>query len=176
MSITKLDFIIVGLPRSGTTWASNLFTTEHSICWHDAMGHSLPEEMDAKVSSKKYRGISCTAAWLWKDWFEYHPAPKIILERNPKEVNDSLIELGLPPLGDDDFALFKRLKGYRMPYTDIFDNPKSIWEYLLPEVPFDAERHAELALMNIQPVDRVQVPDAEFVKKALLDLQNRLTM
>jgi len=172
----RLDFIIVGLPRSGTTWASNLFTTDQSICWHDAMGWNLPEEMDIKPSSKQYRGISCTAAWLWEDWFNWHPAPKVILERDPKEVNESLIALGMPPMEEDAIKLFKKLKGYRIPYTELFDNPQVIWDYLLPNLPFDAERHTELVLMNIQPIERVLVPDAEFVKRAIQDLQSRLIM
>lgn len=172
----KLDFIIVGLPRSGTTWASNWLTTEHSICWHDATGHELPIELDAKPSSKRYRGISCTGAWMWKDWFERHPAKKIILERDYNEINASLIELGIPALGDSEFAAFEALKGPRIPFTDLFENPEGIWKYLLPDLPFDAERHAELLKMNIQPIDRVQVPDADFIRRALADLNAQLAL
>ena len=77
---------------------------------------------------------------------------------------------------EDAIKLFKKLKGYRIPYTELFDNPQVIWDYLLPNLPFDAERHAELDLMNIQPIERVLVPDAEFVKRAIQDLQSRLIM
>ena len=170
----KLDFIIVGLPRSGTTWASAFFTTEHSICWHDASGHELPKELDLKPSSKKYRGISCTGAWMWKDWFETHPAKKIILERSYEEINASLIEMGLPPLGDEEFSAYEALRGPRVPFTELFTNPEPIWKHLLPDLPFDPERHEELLKMNIQPIDRVQIPDAEYIRRAMADLQAQL--
>lgn len=170
----KLDFIIVGLPRSGTTWSSNWLTTEHSICWHDASGRELPKELDVEPSSKRYRGISCTGAWMWKDWFENHPAKKLILERDYNEINASLVELGLEPLGNEEFAAYEALKGKRIHFAELFTNPKPIWEYLLPDLPFDRERHKELLKMNIQPIDRVQVPDAEYIRRAMDDLKAQL--
>ena len=169
-----LDFIIVGLPRSGTTWAANWLSTEHSICWHDATGSALPQELEKKPSSKKYRGISCTGAWMWKDWLETHPSPMFILERDHDEINASLVEMGLPPLGESEFAAFEALRGPRVQFTELFTNPRPIWEYLLPDLAFDAERHEELAKMNIQPIDKVQVPDAEYIRRALADLNAQL--
>ena len=170
----KLDFIIVSLPRSGTTWCAEWTTTEHSICWHDATGYMLPSELETRQSSKKYRGISCTGAWMWKDWFESHPANKLILERDYNEINASLIELGMNPLGDTEFSAFEALKGPRIHFTELFTNPEPIWKHLLPGLPFDAERHAELVKMNIQPIDRVQVPDADYIRRAMADLQAQL--
>lgn len=170
----RLDFIIVGLPRSCTTWAANWATTEHSICWHDATGRELPKELDRKLSSKRYRGISCTGAWMWKDWFENHPAKKIILERDYNEINASLIELGMSPLGDEEFSAFEAVKGTRIHFTELFTNGEGVWKYLLPDLPFDAERHKELCMMNIQPVDMVQVPDADFIRRALADLWEQI--
>jgi len=169
-----LDFIVVGLPRSATTWAANWLTTEKSTCWHDATGFALPEELDKYNSMKKYKGISCTGAWMWKEWFENHTAKKIILERDTDEINASLVELGIPPLTTKAIDYFNSIQGYRVKYTDLFDKPKEIWNRLLPNLDFDGERHEELLKMNIQPIERVMVPDAEYVRRMLNDLGLRI--
>jgi hypothetical protein len=111
---------------------------------------------------------------MWKDWFEDHPGKKLILERDHNEINASLIELGKSPMSEQEFAIFDALKGPRIHFTELFTNPKPIWEYLLPELTFDEERHAELLKMNIQPIDRVQIPDAEYIRRAMADLQAQL--
>ena len=169
-----LDFIVIGLPRSGTTWAANWLTTENSICWHDATSFDLPNELDIKESKKSFKGISCTGAWMWKDWIESHKARVLILERNANEISESLLEIGIPPLTQKAIDYFGSIKGKRVKYMDLFYSPKKIWEYLLPELPFDGERHEELLKMNIQPVERVQVPDAEYVRRMLNDLGMKL--
>ena len=168
-----LDFVVVGLPRSGTTWASNWLTTDNSICWHDATGFSLPNELDKVESKKRFKGISCTAAWTWKEWVESHKR-LVILDRDTDEINASLVELGFSPLTTKAIDYFNSIQGFRVKYTDLFDSPKKIWDKLLPDLPFDGERHEELLKMNIQPIEQVMVPDAEYVKRMLNDLGMRL--
>lgn len=170
----NLDFIVVSLPRSCSTWTANWLTTDQSICWHDATGYALPPDLDEMPSEKQYRGISCTGAWMWDEWFENHPARKLILERDTNEINESLEALGLPPMPEYYLDRFARLKGRRIHFSELFTNPKGIWEHLLPDLPFDTERHTELAKMNIQPIESVIVPDAEYIRKALADLNARL--
>lgn len=162
-----LDFIVTALPRSGTTWAANWLTTDKSICLHDALGDYSTEELDARPNNLKRQGISCTAAWLKQEWIENHPGKVLILERDPDEVNQSLVEIGLPPLKKQHIDWFKTVKGVRIPYTALFDAPEELWTYLMPGMPFDEERHAELKKMNIQPTESVLVPDAAKVLKAI---------
>jgi hypothetical protein len=56
-----LDFIVLGLPRSATTWLANWLTTDRSLCLHDPFAKTLPEQWDA---GGKRLGISCTGAYL----------------------------------------------------------------------------------------------------------------
>lgn len=162
-----LDFIVTALPRSGTTWAANWLTTDTSICLHDALGDYSTEELDARTNKIKRQGIACTAAWMWQDWLQNHKGKVLILERDTAEVNASLVTLGLPPLKKHVVDWFKSTKGVRIPYTALFDAPDEVWAYLMPGVPFDKERHAELKKMNVQPTGSVLVPDAAKTVRAL---------
>lgn len=171
-----LDFIIVSLPRSGSTWLSNLLTTEHSICWHDSTGFALPHEMDNYPTNKRYKGICCTAAWMWKDWYKNHPAKKLVIVRDITLINASMEKLGMPEVGIPDLRSFFVIEGKRVQFSDLFlqDKAREIWEYLLPNLKFDHERYQELVKMNIQPSDRVQVPDSDYIKRAISDLKVRI--
>lgn len=45
---------------------------------------------------------------------------------------------------------FDALPFPRFPWTDLWSDPEPIWCLLRPDEPFDRERHARLALLNIQ--------------------------
>ena len=164
-----LDFAVLGLPRSGTTWSAAWLTTDTSICWHDPIAYATPFEIEKKQSSAKYRGISCTGSWMF-NWTP--PERTLVLERDPAEVNQSLRELGLPELTEAMLDTFGWVRGVRYPYQALFDDRAGeIWEFLLPHVPFNAERHAELAQMSIQP-DFNHVPDTSALRRVLKELAN----
>lgn len=110
---------------------------------------------------------------MWSDWWENHPARKIIVERDLNEVDDALIRLGLEPMSSSITDLFSSLKGNRIDWKEWFNDPEPIWNYLLPDLPFDFERHAELVKMNIQPADSFIVPDAECVRRNMRSLQEQ---
>lgn len=148
-----IAFMLLGLPRSGTTWAANWLTTDRSMCWHDPVGRALPREIDLWDSGSRICGISCTGSWLWVDWINSHPARKIILERAPEEVNASLQRLGLPTFTREIIAKFRAIRAHRVPWTDLWEKPRNIWSALLPEIPFDVERHYELSQMSVTPLD-----------------------
>lgn len=122
-------------------------------------------EMDTKPSLAQYRGISCTGSWMFQQWAP--PERTIILERPVEEVNASLRRLGLPEVSDDQF---RRLPGVRVPHDALFDGrAKEIWEFLLPSIPFNAERHALLAAMFIQP-DFSIPPDTSALRRVMQEL------
>jgi hypothetical protein len=75
---------------------------------------------------------------------------KLILERNPRQVNVSLAALGFPQMSKSAIDRFESLPGKRVPWTDLFTNPKPIWDYLRPDTPFDPVRHEILSRLNIQ--------------------------
>ena len=166
----RLDFAVLALPRSATTWAANWLTTDQSICWHDPVAHSTPHEMDGKPSAMRYRGISCTGSWMFKNWAP--PARTIILERPIDQVQNSLDKLGLPRMSDSDIQLFQSFPGMRVPYHSLFDHrARKVWSYLLPDIPFNAERHEQLAQMVIQP-DFNCVPDTSALRRVMKEMAN----
>lgn len=169
-----IDFMILALPRSGTTWAANWLTTDNSMCWHDPVTRLLPKEIDKLSIGKKYHGISCTGAWMWSQWVKDHPARKIILLRDINEINASLESIGLPLMTQSMVDRFNALEGIKVPYTDLFESPQFIWKNMLPDIPFDPQRHAELVKMNIEPVGKLSLPDPQSMKRMLEDLRAQL--
>lgn len=144
-----ISFMVLGAPRSGTTWVANWLTTEYSLCLHDPLWGQHYSELDS-IESDRVLGISCTGCALFSEWVNRHPARKVILRRDLKEVDASLARVGLPPCSQDWEGVLDRIAGIHVHWTDVFDHPKDIYEYLLQQ-PFDARRHALLREMNIQP-------------------------
>lgn len=144
-----IDFAVVGLPRSGTTWLANWLTTDRSLCLHDPFSNSLPETWDA---GDKRLGISCTGAYLMPGWLESLSCPLVVIERDPAACDVSLQAMGLPttwPL----LRSFKAAKGRRWRFDDIWDEVKAreLWAFLLPGIAFNAPRYRLLREMHVQP-------------------------
>lgn len=65
---------------------------------------------------------------------------------------------------------FRMLEGWRIDYRALFDERAiDIWAYLLPDIPFNAERHRELCGMSIQP-DFRQLPDMSALQRVIKEL------
>ena len=58
-----LDFMVVGLPRSGTAWLANWFTTERAMCWHEPLWTRSLDELDAMKGAGMF-GIADTQLLL----------------------------------------------------------------------------------------------------------------
>jgi hypothetical protein len=144
-----IDFMVLAAPRSGTTWAANWLTTDFTTCLHDPLFTHHYDALDS-IPSTKVLGLSCTALWMWPTWVNAHPARKVILHRPMEEVNASLEELGLPPMALDTEARLFEIEGMHVPYTDLFEKPTRMYEFLTGR-PFDQERHTQLLDMHIQP-------------------------
>lgn len=144
-----IEFMVLGLPRSGTTWASNWLTTDTTLCLHDPLWNYHYTELDA-IESQRMIGISCTGLFVFPDWLNKHPARKIILHRNLDEINESLTKIGLEKITSEMHSTLEKINGLHLPWTDIFNNPKPIYEFLL-EKHFDEERHALLKKIEMQP-------------------------
>jgi hypothetical protein len=146
-----IEFMILGLPRSGTTWAANLFTTDKTICLHDPLYLHHYTELDAIEKGGKCVGVSCTGLYQFPNWVNTHPAKKIKLYRSAIEINESLAAIGLSAITDNDRILFDRIEAPKFHYSDLFD---PIWCAVIADqlgVPFDADRHAELVQIEMQP-------------------------
>jgi hypothetical protein len=144
-----IEFMILAAPRSGTTWAANWLTTDTTLCLHDPLYTRHYEELDS-IESKKKLGVSCTGLYWFPDWVNKHPAKKVILHRDISEINKSLNDIGLPSFPDNTSEKLGLIDGIHINYAEIFTNPKPIYEYLTG-LPFDAERHAFLLDIEMQP-------------------------
>ncbi len=144
-----IEFMVIAAPRSGTTWAANWLTTDTTLCIHDPLWEHQWDGLD-KIESKKTLGISCTALALIRGYANRHKARKVILHRDTDEIDSSLLEIGLPQLGQEWNGALDSIEGYHCEWQDIFYNPRPIYEHLL-QLPFDSERHAELMKIRMQP-------------------------
>lgn len=144
----SVDFIVIGLPRSGTTWLANWLTTDRSLCLHDPF-NALPEQWP---QDGRRRGISCTGAYLLPKWLGAQNCAVAVIERDPEACAASLAAAGLPGL-DGLPAALAVADGRRWKFADLWDEDKAreLWAFLLPDVPFDALRYRLLRDMRIEP-------------------------
>lgn len=148
-----IDFMVISLPRSGSTWAANWLTTGPVFCKHDPLYAMHYEEFDSKiVSNAEIQGISCTGLWRWADWVNKHPAKKLILHRDFPEVQQSMRDIGFPALDEDAIDMIDSIKGLHVDYRSLFDpaEAKKLWAYLVG-TEFDEYRHRELVDIEMQP-------------------------
>jgi len=168
-----LDFMVIALPRSGTTWASNWLTSDKVHCIHDPLAMYRYNELDS-IKSNKILGISCTAIFTYKDYVNKHSARKLILHRSIDEINVSLVAAGMAGIIPASWQnALDDIEGLHIPWTDIFNHPKDIYEYLT-ELPFDEERFAELRQMRIEPY-QANVPYNPDALRELLSNYGRIS-
>jgi hypothetical protein len=143
-----IEFMVLGLPRSGTTWAANWLTTDQSLCLHDPLNEYHYNDIDKIESYGRRLGVACTGLYLWTDWLNKHPARKVILHRPVGEIKYSLREHGIH-LKIFKPQLLHRIEGFHVDWRDLFNNPKPIYEFLLKRK-FDPLRHEFLNTYNVQ--------------------------
>jgi len=147
--------MVLGAPRSGTTWAANWLRQEGEHVLHDPFMdfERSPASLDAAGV-----GISCTSSAIqYPDWLATHPAPKVLLHRATISINASLAGLGLPPIDGAvwDLAL-ARIPGLHVRWDDLFTGKSAykIFTHLTGrEMSFT--KHATLRDMNVQPAQRI---------------------
>lgn len=146
-----LDFMVIGLPRSATTWAANFFTTEKAICLHDPLYTRHYRDLDAIRYDGKKVGVACTGLWNFPTFVNAHPAKKIILRRPLDQVNAELAAIGLPGVGEEQEAQLATLNGEHFPFSDLFNPHYAAQMCATIGLPFDADRHAQLVQIEMQP-------------------------
>lgn len=152
-----IDFMVLGGPRSMTTWVANWLTTDTTICLHDP----LLEYTTATLERLTFRGgkrfgISCTSATLYPDWINQQTCPKVVLVRDVREINNSLRALGLVELipSRHEARLAAVKKAMFIPYDDLLGLgcAAAVAKHL--EVPFDLDRYDLLRQMRVEPMWR----------------------
>lgn len=148
-----ISFMVLGGPRSGTTWAANWLTTDHTICLHDPLMEFTLARLSQLEYPGKRLGIACTASLLYPQWVNESKAKKLIVYRDVPSMNASLRALGLHEMHEArHLARIEALKGAMLvPYETLFQSKaaETIAEYL--GVPFDWARHNLLRQMRIEP-------------------------
>lgn len=172
-----LDFMIIGLPRSATTWASNWLTTDTTHCTHDPLYTTHYSEWDGKLTMpRRISGVSCTGIWRFPDYLASHPARKLILHRSLPAINASLAALGLPGCTLADVSALGRIEGKHLDYADLFteQGAEFAWEFLTAGQPFNRPRWRELKQIEMQPNFAGLSVGAEVTRKLVAELQSAL--
>lgn len=149
-----IRFMVLGGPRSGTTWLANLLTTDTTLCMHDPLLAHRAGQLDALDIPGKRLGIADTSALASPEWVWAHSARKVVLWRDPVEFNASLRMLGLREIDPQLYVRWIKAapKGVPViPWREIFSaaGAKRVCKQL--DVPFDRWRFEELVQMNVQP-------------------------
>jgi hypothetical protein len=157
----NVDFIVLGLPRSGTTWCANWLTTDTTLCLHDPF-RFLPEQWPR---DGRTFGVSCTGGFLMPKWLTAQTCPIAVIERDPADCDASLARMGLGAVGllAPELA---RVPARRWRFTDLWneEQARDLWAFLLPDVRFDAVRYRLLRDMQVQPHPRTWTPDADVLR------------
>lgn len=132
--------MVIGPPRSGTAWASVWLNA-----YHDPLWDVFYEDLDRDLAGL---GVCCTGLGLFADFVAAHPAPKLILHRDPKDVNASLKALGLPAVDSRLFANLEHIQGLHVHWTELFTNGFKIWSHLRTDE-YDPWRHKQLKMLKI---------------------------
>lgn len=144
-----IEFMLISAPRCASTWAANWLTTDNTLCLHDPLNDWHYTDLDGLESAKRL-GIADTGVFRFGGWLNAHPAKKVILHRPLDEINASLSDIGLPPISYDEWSMLDDIDGVHCCWRDLFTKPAPIYEFLTGKR-FDAERHAELCLIEMQP-------------------------
>jgi len=145
-----IDFMVLGLPRSGTAWLANLLTTDDSYCRHEAFWKSTLVQLDLIDAPGKF-GVSETSAYCIPDVLNDHSARKLIVTRPLNEINKSLKSLNLPKMTNDHVDALNSIQGYRIDFNDLFVFNKMAKAYnFLLDKELSSCRHSMLCDMNVQ--------------------------
>lgn len=140
-----VDFMVISLPRSRSTWLANWLTTDKTLCLHDPLRDQALGDLDEYETGKAF-GISDTSLFFYGARLNRHPAKKLIIHRRLAEVSRSIGDKLDPECAKQLDAIY----GMHVQFDDINHQASDIWEYLIGDG-FDQERFDNLTRMNIEP-------------------------
>lgn len=150
-----IHFMVLGGPRSATTWAANWLSTDSTICMHDPLLEYNSGQLERMTfrNGKRF-GIACTSSTLYPDWVNSQRCPKVVLVRDIREINTSLRALGLVELipAKHEARLASIKNAMFVPYDDMFSLTKAAVIAHHLGVPFDIDRYDVLRQMRVEPM------------------------
>jgi hypothetical protein len=154
-----VHFMVLSAPRCASTWVANWLTSERVLCLHDPVLEHTPEALDT-IATDRLFGVACTGLALLTSFVNAHPARKVVIHRDFRDINDSLLSLGLTRVIAKHWeAALHAIEAVHVNYHDLFQavSAARIYEYLT-DLPFDRARYEQLRLMHIEPLfDEVPV-------------------
>ena len=155
-------FYVTGLPRSGTTWFSNLLTARKSFCFHEPKINYSEKDFSMVhwLKSRDYDhiGISDSSLCLYWDEIVQPGEPMLLIKRDEKEVIHSLSK----QFGFDATEIVSKMTEmlntikhdnvYEFNYEDIndYERVKDACKFLLEESWMDPARIKFLMQTNVQ--------------------------
>ncbi len=169
-----MKFMVIGLPRSMTTWAANWLSRSDFTVVHDPLYRAHYTEWGGR-----FQAVSCTGIWRWSRWVNAQDCRKLVLRRPEADVISSIKKMGaamhVPIQGGE--ATLDQIQGsdvWHTPSVDLLkaSTAKPIWEWLHPDVPFDAFRHDEMTRWKVEPqLSAATGSDNDLLARLLLELQ-----
>lgn len=150
-----VKFMVLGAPRSGTSWAAAWLMTQGEHVFHDPfMDGWKPEDLDARSC-----GISCTSAVIQhREWVLKHPCPKVVLLRPYSGINLSLEKLDLPRVDPElwERALYDVVPAMHVYWRDLFVSTQAakVLKHLTGR-DMDYASYDQMRRMNVQPTSGV---------------------
>lgn len=147
-----VDFIVTGLPRSGTTWLSVFLTTDDCICLHDPTA-----EYSLDILKDWEGGICDTGIWYYDTWCKEHTDKIILIDRKEEDVIVAMkaFSLSLPEEVYREFQekkhSFKNVIYFENLFTE--EAAEDIWTYIYPDKPFNKNRWLHLKEIYMSPLE-----------------------
>lgn len=153
-------FFITGLPRSRSAWISNWLTTVRSLCFHDM---PFDEDLLRCASYVGFAGPELVTQFsaVRKDY----PSSKwVVVLRKSEDALNSFLAWSRDLVNGEDAKQFWNTRVYelekltmspnvrRVAYQELDSemHARDLWEFLLPDIPFDPVRWCLLQRLNIQ--------------------------
>lgn len=152
----KHTFLICGFPRSRTMWLSQFLSVPAiSFCTHEATEFAADAEEFWANGERYCQGLDIYGnsdsanVYGLRSMLALRPMTKVVwINRPMNEVRESMANIGMP-MNETTILHLTRLRDLCWDYIDLcvdFDclayvhECRAIWEFCLPEVPFDYGR------------------------------------
>jgi len=154
-----IDFMVIALPRSRTTWLANFLTTDKTFCYHDPLAEMSSYKEILELKTDRLTGIADTGIGYFD--LSLFDCPKVIIERDLNAVNAEMSELlGIDIDMSDLNARIASIDGLHIQFDEINERLAEIWTHCT-NLPYDRLRGDYLKHMNIQvkdlPIDEARL-------------------